>query len=411
MRIKPGYIQRLPVLEAVEKGYLLGTESDHVFIARRELRPQTEPGTEVEVFVFYNEEKDLEATTRLPQIQVGEVGVFRALNGNDLGFFLDIGTRRDVLLPRRECADDFEEGRMALVVLLDDAENRRLVASTKVVKHLRTYDIPYKRGDEVSMIIGEKIEIGRRVIIDGKYVGALFRQEMMQKVRLGEKLKGYIRKVEGKDIVVSMQREGLDLLDDAKASLMAYLEMNGGYVRLSDDTDPEEVKLRLHMSKKTFKRAAGMLFKEGKVLLTKFGVKINKTGVVPDSAHAFLNEEDEEDEVKPFYGKKPADKSSDGGKRPAAGERKSYDDKKGKKEHSDDRRKSGGKFSDDDRKKSHSGERREGYSQDRPRKHSGSDESSGGEHHRERRPSSGDRKFDDKPKPGQKILKPVRKKS
>jgi predicted RNA-binding protein (virulence factor B family) len=282
MQIHPGTIQTLPVFEVVEKGYLLGSEADNVFIGRRELKPKTEPGTEVEVFTYYNEERNLEATTELPSLQVGEVGCYRVLSSNSLGSFISIGTRRDVLIPHAEQVESLEDGRMALVILLDDPENRRLYATTKLNRHLRGREIPYKRGDEVMMTIAEKIEIGRRVIIDGKYVGALFRQEMTDTVRLGEKIKGYVRKVEGKDIVVSMQREGMELLDDAKVKIMNYLEANGGYVRLNDDTDPEEVKLRLHMSKKTFKKAAGMLFKEGKILLTRMGIKFNKTGEIPE---------------------------------------------------------------------------------------------------------------------------------
>ena len=282
LHIHPGTIQALPVFEVVEKGYLLGSEEDHVFIGRRELKPKTEPGTEVEVFTYYNEERNLEATTELPSLQVGEVGCYRVLSSNSLGSFISIGTRRDILIPHAEQVESLEDGRMALVILLDDPENRRLYATTKLNRYLRGREIPYKRGDEVMMTIAEKIEIGRRVIIDGKYVGALFRQEMTDNVRLGERIKGYVRKVEGKDIVVSMQREGMELLDDAKVKIMNYLEANGGYVRLNDDTDPEEVKLRLHMSKKTFKKAAGMLFKEGKILLTRMGIKFNKTGEIPE---------------------------------------------------------------------------------------------------------------------------------
>jgi len=78
---------------------------------------------------------------------------------------------------------------------------------------------------------------------------------------------------------------------------MNYLEANGGYVRLNDDTDPEEIKLRLHMSKKTFKKAAGMLYKEGKILLTKLGIKFNKTGEVPkewEKNKMFADDEDAE---------------------------------------------------------------------------------------------------------------------
>ena len=310
LQIHPGTIQTLPVFEVVEKGYLLGSEEDNVFIGRRELKPKTELGTEVEVFTYYNEERDLEATTQLASLQVGEVGCYRVLSSNSLGSFISIGSRRDVLIPHAEQVESLEDGRMALVILLDDPENRRLYATTKLNRHLRGREIPYQRGDEVMMTIAEKIEIGRRVIIDGKYVGALFRQEMTDTVRLGEKIKGYVRKVEGKDIVVSMQREGMELLDDAKVKIMNYLEGNSGYVRLNDDTDPEEIKLRLHMSKKTYKKAAGMLFKEGKILLTKFGIKINKTGEIPEewSQHKMLAAE-EDDSPTPMDRKpKPAPK-------------------------------------------------------------------------------------------------------
>ncbi len=281
MKIRPGYIQSLPYYDATERGFLLGDDDQQVFITKHEVPKDFNEGQSIEVFVFYNEGKEMEATTQLPEIQIGQVGCFRVRGTNDIGAFVNIGTRRDILVPKREQLEPLETDRMALVILCDDPENQRLFATTKLNRMMKKTIPPYKRGDEVQLMIAEKIEVGRRVVIDGQYLGALFRQEMTDRVRLGEKVKGYVRKVEGKDIVVSMQREGMDLLEDAKVKIIAYLEMNGGYARLNDDTDPEEIKLRLHISKKTFKKAAGMLFKEGKVLLTKFGVKINKTGEVP----------------------------------------------------------------------------------------------------------------------------------
>lgn len=354
--IKPGSIQPLPVKEVVEKGYLLGDSRQQVFIPKRDLKPDTEPGELVEVFTFYNEERELEATTRMPAIQVGEVGCFRVGNSNDLGAFISIGSKRDILIPAREQLESLETGRMTLVILLEDRENKRLYASTKLQRHLRNSEVPYKRGDEVSLTIAEKIDIGRRVVVDGKYIAVLFRQEITDKVRLGEKVKGYIRKVEGKDIVVSMQREGMELLDDARKKILDYLEQNGGYVRLNDDTDPEEIKLRLHMSKKTFKKAAGMLYKEGKVLLTKFGVKVNKTGVVPDGWQKNKIFEDDIQEERPDYTprseRRPQRRDNDDNNdRPQrherssdernSGERKSYSEKReGGRERERDERKS-----------------------------------------------------------------------
>lgn len=380
--IRPGSIQSLPVLEVVEKGYLLGDTKHSVFIPKRDLKPNTEPGEMVEVFTFYNEERELEATTRLPEVQVGEIGCFRVGNSNDLGAFISIGSKRDILIPAREQLENLESGRMTLIVLLDDSDNRRLYASTKLQRHLRNTDIPYKRGDEVSLTIAEKIDIGRRVVVDGKFIGVLFRQEMTDKVRLGEKVKGYVRKVEGKDIQVSMQREGLELLEDARKKILDYLEQNGGYVRLNDDTDPEEIKLRLHMSKKTFKKAAGMLYKEGKVLLTKLGVKVNKTGVVPDGWEKNKIFEDniyeEQPDSKPYD--RPRSKSDEDDRPP----RKSYDkkssDDSGSRRTSSDRpredrprenRERGEKKSYGDRERKEPREERKPSSEPRPEKRSG----------------------------------------
>lgn len=358
MKIRPGYIQTLPFYDTTERGFLLGDDNHQVFIPKHEAPKGFEEGQSLEVFVFYNEEKETEATTQLPEIQVGKVGCFRVRGANDIGAFINIGSKRDILIPKREQLEPLEADRMALVVLCEDVENERLYATTKLNRMMQKTPPPYQRGDEVQLIIAEKIEIGRRVVVDGKYLGALFRQEMTDRVRLGEKVKGYVRKVEGKDIIVSMQREGLELLEDAKAKILAYLEMNGGYARLSDDTDPEEIKLRLHVSKKTFKKAAGMLFKEGKVLLTKFGVKINKTGEVPKEWEGKRSwvDEDDEPETRKHFKKHHDDEDDELTLRP----RKSSD--------SDDRRKP---FSD--REKHHSdrdrrffNDRTEGFKQSRP---------------------------------------------
>jgi predicted RNA-binding protein (virulence factor B family) len=302
MQIRAGYIQTLPYYDATERGFLLGDDSAQVFISKGDTPKDFTEGQDLEVFVYYNEAKELEATTMLPEIQVGQVGCFRVRGANDIGAFINIGTRRDILVPKREQLEPLEVDRMALVILCEDTENERLFATTKLNRMMQKTPPPYQRGDEVQLIIAEKIDIGRRVIVDGKYIGALFRQEMTDRVRLGEKVKGYVRKVEGKDIVVSMQREGLELLEDAKAKILSYLEINGGYARLNDDTEPEEIKLRLHVSKKTFKKAAGMLFKEGKVLLTKFGIKINKSGEVPQDWEGKRTwvDEDDEPEKTPF---------------------------------------------------------------------------------------------------------------
>jgi hypothetical protein len=276
MRIPAGKIQELPVFDENNSCYLLGTEAYTISLPKRDVKAPLQPGDMVKVFTFYNEEKELEATTKMPDIQVGEVGSFRVVTVNQLGAFIHIGTKRDMLIPMREMRTALEAGKLALVTLQVDHKNERLFASTRLSMYFKNDFIDLERGQEVDMIVADKIDIGRRVIINGKFLGVIFTQEMLRTLREGDKVKGYVRKIEGRDIQVSMSKEGEELIIDAKNRLMEFLENNNGYIRLNDDSDPEEIKLRLRMSKKTFKKAVGVLYKEQKVIITKFGVKLNK---------------------------------------------------------------------------------------------------------------------------------------
>jgi predicted RNA-binding protein (virulence factor B family) len=289
---------------------MLGDDQEMVLLPKRDVKEELNEGDLIEVFTFYNEDAELEATTQMPEIEVGQMICIKASNVNTMGAFVKIGTKRDILIPVKEQRVPIDTGQMVLMILRDDPMNRRLFGSTRISSSLLNKDLPYQRGDEVELMIAEQIEVGRRVVVNGKHFAALFEQEITQKLRFGEKVKGYVRQIDGKDLIVSMQKEGLALLDDAKIRIMEFLHNNNGYARLHDDTDPEEIKLRLRMSKKTFKKASGMLFKEGKVILTKLGIKINNTGEVPSEwKNTKLISEFPEENTKPSVPSNPDEKT------------------------------------------------------------------------------------------------------
>lgn len=277
--LRPGAIQELMVTSINEEGVFVGNDHEEIPLNKVDTKGVV-LGQTLKIFSYFNDRKELEATTRIPEIQVGEMGMFTILNSNDLGAFINIGVGRDVLIPKREQRQELLTNRKALIMLCYDSANHRLFGTTKIFNHLK--EVPdFKRGDEIEMTIFEKLEVGRKVIVNGKYQGIIFQQEIMSRVSEGDKVKGYVRKIEGKDVVVSMQKEGIDLIEDAAARLLEFLENNGGYIRLNDDSDPDEIKIRLRMSKKTFKKAAGLLYKREKVDLMKFGVKLLTDGQKP----------------------------------------------------------------------------------------------------------------------------------
>ncbi|MEY3598391.1 MAG: hypothetical protein RL521_813, partial [Bacteroidota bacterium] len=275
--IKPGKIQTLLVHSVEGKFIHLGDANEQVPLLRREFPGLAEEGKEVTVFSYFDNNKQLIATTKLPNIEVGQIGSFKVKNMNNLGAFIDIGTDRDILIPFPEMRDELEEGRWALIILLFDEMSQRIYASTRLNTHIKNGYVPFDRGDEVDMVIGERMELGRRVIIEGKYMGLLFKQEMLRTYGEGDKVKGYIRKVEDNEITVSTQKEGQALIDEAAERILSVLESNKGYLRLTDDSDPEDIKRYLTMSKKTFKKAAGLLYKEQKITLTDRGIRLGGT--------------------------------------------------------------------------------------------------------------------------------------
>jgi predicted RNA-binding protein (virulence factor B family) len=277
--LRPGSIQELMVTSINEEGVFVGNDHEEIPLNKIDTKGVV-LGQTLQIFSYFNDRKELEATTKLPEIQVGEMGMFSILNSNDLGAFINIGVGRDVLIPKREQRQELMANRRALIMLCYDSANHRLFGTTKIFNHLKE-EPDFKRGDEIEMTIFEKLEVGRKVIVNGKYQGIIFQQEIMSRVSEGDKVKGYVRKIEGKDVVVSMQKEGVDLIEDAAARLLEFLENNGGYIRLNDDSDPDEIKIRLRMSKKTFKKAAGLLYKREKVDLMKFGVKLLTDGQKP----------------------------------------------------------------------------------------------------------------------------------
>ncbi len=321
--IQPGKIQTLLVHSIEGKFVHLGDEHDQVPLLRRDFPGQAEEGKEVTVFTFFDNNKQLIATTQLPSIEVGDVGSFKIKNTNTIGAFIDIGTERDILIPFPEQKDELEEGRWALVILLFDEMSQRVFASTKLTKHLKNHYIPFERGDEVDMIIGERMEFGRRVIIEGKYLGVLFKQEMLRDYGEGDKCKGYIRKVEGTEITVSTQKEGVELIEEAMERILSVLESNKGYLRLSDESEPEEIKRYLTMSKKTFKKACGQLYKEQKITLTDRGIRLGGTTRIQEG----------DGEVKPYRKRitvTTSERNTVGGRRNREeGERRRADEERG----------------------------------------------------------------------------------
>ena len=269
-----GNYNQLDVKQISSAGASLASEAGDILMPQKQIPAGLSPGDSVNVFVYRDSNDRLIATTRTPKAQVGEFAVLEVKDISPVGAFLDWGLEKDLLVPFGEQPVPMKKGERHLVgVYLDNSG--RVAASAKIGKFLETDDIPLHGGEEVDLMIYAFTDLGAKVIINGRYSGLLFRSEIYGKPAPGARFKGYVRKIrEDKKIDVTLKREGPEGMGKSKERLMKTLAAAGGFLPLGDKSPPELIGEVLKMSKKSFKKAVGSLYKEGFIELTDTGIKL-----------------------------------------------------------------------------------------------------------------------------------------
>lgn len=277
-----GKYNTLKVSRRTENGFYLtettGTEPlEEVLLPNKFVTSAMNEGDQVEVFVYKDSEDRPVATTQKPLAQVGEAAYLLVKEVNNIGAFLDWGLDKDLFLPYREQAEKVEPGRHYLVYVFFDFASKRVVATTNLNKFIKNRDVTVKQNEEVDLLITYENEVGIRVIINGKHWGILFKNEIFTKIEKGSHVRGFIKKIrEDGKIDVALQKQGIAAAKDVTQVLLDKLKEHKGYLPLSDVTPPEVIHEMLGISKKNFKKAVGILYKEGKIELKENLIRLKK---------------------------------------------------------------------------------------------------------------------------------------
>ena len=255
--------------------YLDGGELGEVLLPRREVPDLWEPGGMVDVFLYLDSEDRQVATTKQPKAMPGQFARLQVVALTPVGAFLDWGLAKDLLVPFREQKTRMEIGRSYLVYVRVDEASGRIVATTRLARHLDLTPHAWREGDAVELMPYGKTELGYKAIINGSHSGLLFANEVFQKMQPGECVKGYIAGVrpDGK-IDLSLHAPGRARVDGLEAQILAELEARGGFWALSDSSSAEEIHRELGVSKRTFKQSAGALLRKRKITLGDDGMRL-----------------------------------------------------------------------------------------------------------------------------------------
>lgn len=274
--IQLGKYNTLTILRDTKVGLFLGNgnEAEDILLPNKYVPNEFEIGEDISVFVYLDHEQRPVATTLEPYILLNEFALLRVNYINQIGAFVDWGMEKDLLVPFKEQARPMETGKRYLVYLYLDEKTNRLVASSKTNQFLSNDHLTIQQFDEVDLIVSHITEIGINVIINEQHKGLLYKDEVFdENIRTGDRLIGYIKNIRPDNkIDVSLQKQGYENVEPNAEKIIFELRASRGFLRLTDNSHPEDIKTVLKMSKKTFKKAIGALYKNRQIDIKEDGI-------------------------------------------------------------------------------------------------------------------------------------------
>lgn len=273
--IQAGNYYTLQVVKLVDFGaYLDGEEVGVILLPKRYVPQGLRAGDELEVFLYHDGESRLIATTERPKAIVGDIAVLEVKDVMHQGAFLDWGIMKDLFLPLSQQASVLYKGMKVPVLVYLDEMTGRVAATEKFQHHLKGKEILLKENDPVNLLVTRKTDLGFEVIINSMHVGLIHFSDIFHEMKIGDRLKGFIKKLLPDDKIDVMPGErGYKRIESEAEKIMRLLKENNGYLPYHDKSSPDEIYSFFGMSKKSFKMAIGGLYKEKKISFTQAGIQ------------------------------------------------------------------------------------------------------------------------------------------
>lgn len=273
-----GKYNTLTIAREVDFGvYLDASEGIEILLPSRYLPSEYQIGDTVNVFVYRDSEDRLIATTETPFAQVGDFVFLEVVGVSAFGAFLDWGLLKDLFVPHKEQKAKMQLGGKYLVYIYIDEETDRITASAKIDRYVSKETPPFNPGDKVDLLIYQFSDLGYKAIINNRYGGMLYEDETFRHLPIGCKTTGYIKQVrEDNKIDLLLDEPGYGKVGGVSEEILNYLETNDGYLALNDKSPSEDIYEAFGVSKKTFKKAIGDLYKRRLITIEQAGIRKTK---------------------------------------------------------------------------------------------------------------------------------------
>jgi predicted RNA-binding protein (virulence factor B family) len=267
----------LEIIKRVPFGFYLKYNRYEILLPQKYTNDMMKVGDMVDVTLYTDSNDKPIATTLVPKAYANSFASLTVTDVNSVGAFVDIGLEKHILVPKSMQSSNLQIGNNYIFYLYADKLSNRLIATEKLEKFLEKRFIDLEQNQEVDLLVYKRTPMGYKVVINNLYSGMIYNNEVFQHIKVGYANSGYVKLVrEDNKIDISLQPIGVDNLFAAKESIMNKLEQSKGELNLHDGSSSEMIKEKLGMSKKTFKRAIGMLLKDELITLENESIRIKK---------------------------------------------------------------------------------------------------------------------------------------
>ncbi|MDG2344160.1 MAG: S1-like domain-containing RNA-binding protein [Flavobacteriales bacterium] len=278
--IEIGKYNKLKILRQTSVGLYLGDGSDEdVLLPIKYCPEEFEIDDELEVFIYRDYAERKIATNLVPKVLLNEFAFLKVHEVSRVGAFLDWGLEKGLLVPFSEQRQNMEKDRWYVVFMAIDEQTDRLYASNKINKLLQNDNLTVKEGDKVNLLVTQETDLGYSVIVNNIHRGLIYNNEVFQDLNVGDKLDGFVKKIrEENKLDISIQQQGYrNFIDKNCETIYHFLKDNEGIAYINDKSSPDEIYDTFKMSKKSFKKAIGSLYKQKVIVINSKDIRIKTT--------------------------------------------------------------------------------------------------------------------------------------
>lgn len=272
--IQLGNYNTLQVLRSTSVGVFLGDgEGTEILLPNKYVPQGLQLEERLEVFCYLDHCERPIATTLKPKIVRNGFAYLKVAEVNSYGAFMDWGLEKQLLVPFREQATRMQKGKKYIVHCHLDEKTFRLMGSSKIDQFLSNESIDVAIHTEVELLAGRETPLGWEVIVENKYKGLVFKNDIFKPIAIGDRLKGYIKTIRpDHKLDIALQPLGIQMLEPVAKHIFEKLLQHNGFLALHDKSSPETIQHTVQLSKKAFKKAIGVLYRQRKIAIKEDGI-------------------------------------------------------------------------------------------------------------------------------------------